>query len=635
LGPLVELPDVPEPRVHPRPPARATSLVEPDILVALVNPLVMRELLMEKMIGKTAPTTKSGDIPQALPERSTGRERTPRLTLRAHSPARGTPRRLLTLGLLLLVALPSVASAQMRRTILWVVENEPGASMAAERVAGLFAELLVSADDATHVVDTAGLTRWLSTNGFPAPPCLAGAAPCPDLAQAMAEELRLDVIATVRVFGDGQRMTLTVQGAAGGPTRTLEFVTDNLRATAFAVVTDFVGATGTLTVTTRPTGAQVLLDGSPAGATPFQSQLPAGIYRLALELEGYQLVEEVVELRPSQARLLDIDLARLFADLTVRSRTLNATVFLDDRAVGPPNRPLEVPPGEHVVRLEAPDHVTETRAITLEAGEVRTLQVDLRESPEAIRARRMGYIYERPFFLRGGFRFSGSRAGFGGAEGSVSGVGLSVECPRSSSGTCAEAGIPVNSVGLDVGLGYSFKIFELLLVSFAYQAAQIGGSSGDGRTLTLDDGRAATTDITGRVDGTQRLEVRPLALGARVLLTDTWSVFAHGGVGWYSEFFEVDTIEGLQGQRNATGDFSRTGWNWLVDVGGRYHLNDTLFIEVAVGLGDDLTHDDVDLSTTITAGLGITWEDFLGIDRLGGDDGAAPPSDPGGAREVW
>jgi hypothetical protein len=574
------------------------------------------------MIGKTAPTTKSPDLasppapPTAAPDRTV---------------TRATHRLALALGLALLLGLPSLATAQMRRTILWVVDTEPGATIEAEVVAGLFAELLAAADDANHIVDAAGLAEWLTRNGFPAPDCLAGRQPCPDLAGAMAEELRLDVIAAVRAYDNGNRMTLTVRGTTGGgPSRTLEFATDNLRATAYAVVTDFVGATGMLTVTTRPTGAEVVLDGSLVGATPYQVQLPAGIYTVGILLEGYQLVEQVVELRPNQARLVDVDLARLFAELSVRSRTPDARVFLDDQPLGPVNQSFEVPPGDHVVRVEAADHVTETREITLEAGEVRALQVDLRESPEAIRARRMGYVYERPFFLRGGFRFSGNRTGFTGAEGSVSGVGLSVTCPRSSSGACAESGLAVNSVGLDVGLGYSFTNFEVVLVSFAYQAAQIGGSSGDGRTLTLDGGRGS--DITGRVDGSQRLEVRPLALGARVLLSDTWAVFAHGGVGWYSEFFEVDNIEGLVGQRGASGNFSRNGWLWMLDLGGRYHLNDTIYVEVSAALGDDLTYDDVDLMTTVTAGIGFTWEDFLGLNRIGGGDDRSARSNPSRGR---
>ena len=59
-------------------------------------------------------------------------------------------------------------------------------------------------------------------------------------------------------------------------------------------------------------------------------------------------------------------------------------------------------------------------------------------------------------------------------------------------------------------------------------------------------------------DGVNRIEVRPLALGFRVLFSDSWSIFAHGGVGWYREFFEVtDTPLGPQ-----TGDFARTGWAW-------------------------------------------------------------------------
>ena len=143
--------------------------------------------------------------------------------------------------------------------------------------------------------------------------------------------------------------------------------------------------------------------------------------------------------------------------------------------------------------------------------------------------------------------------------------------------------------------------------------------------------------ITGRIDGVQQIELRPLGLGARFLLTDTWAVFTHFGVGWYTQFFTVDRIQGLSSP-DQSGDFSRQGWNWLVDVGVRYHLNDTLFVEGSIGLGDDFTYDDIDLTTVVTAGFGVTWEDFLGINRIGrGDDSAgSPPSELDDAQGgVW
>ena len=47
---------------------------------------------------------------------------------------------------------------------------------------------------------------------------------------------------------------------------------------------------GTLTVESRPAGANVLLDGRAIGTTPLNSQsVPAGLHAIRLELDGYRV----------------------------------------------------------------------------------------------------------------------------------------------------------------------------------------------------------------------------------------------------------------------------------------------------------------------------------------------------------
>lgn len=538
--------------------------------------------------------------------------------------------------LLLLFALgafwPAPVSAQQQRAILWLVETAQDASVEQETVANLLGDLLRDADDAEHIIEIEGIAQFIERHGYPIPQCLLGMATCDDITATVAEVMRIDFIAVVRVFGAGERMTLTVGGAASGAGRTLEFTNESLRMTAFDVVTEFVGSAGYLTVNSQPTGADVFVGGSRVGETPFQGQFPIGIYDIRIELDGYQAFEQTIELRPNQNRLVDADLDRMYAQLTIRSVTPQAVVLVDGDPLGNANQTLRLQPGSHVVRVEAEGYTAEERTMDFLAGVDREVRFDLTESPEAIRARGMQYIYERPFFVQGVFRYSGTRIGYSQAEGDLDGTSYSVQCPWSIGGPCDTAGIPTNMAGVEVSLGYSFRFFEIELVSLSYSIAQIG-TSGGGRTLNLlPIGSEPTAEpLTASFDTMTRFAIDPLALGLRFLLTDTIAVFTHGGVGWYSDAFEMVDAN------SRVADFGRTGWEWKADLGLRYHINETVFINGAFILSDDLTYDDVDLTYAFMLGVGITWEDVIGINSLfdgdSDDEDSVPPDELGWARE--
>ncbi len=531
---------------------------------------------------------------------------------------------LVTLGSNLVISRPAAAQ---QRSILWLVETGDGATVDAEVARELFRELLQGADDADHIVDVSGLAEYIQQHGLPIPGCIAGLEPCPDPVAALASELRLDIVANILVLGDGSRISLTLEGIGGGPSRTLEFSGSSFRHTAFQVVTEFVGASASLAVTSRPSNASVVLDGETVGQTPYQAQLAVGIYELSIQLDGYEAYEQTIELRPNETRLIDRDLARLYSDFTVESSTPGAILTIDGEPTDSVNRSFHLAPGPHDIRLEAPGYIAETRQVTLDAGTDRRFRFDLRESPEAIRAREIGYIYERPFYIRGGFRFAGTLSGFSEGEGTIQDVDYVVECPRSSSGDCSQTGVAVNLAGLEGEIGLSFEILEIALMQVSYSAAQVGGTSGDGRTLTLQPVDAALDELAGRVTSVTRLQLEPLRVGGRYLFDPNWAVFGHFGVGWYHESFDVKDLF------DSRGDFDRNGWIWSADLGVRYHLNDTVFVSGAFFIGDDFTYEDVELTKGFNISVGVTWEDVIGItnwfggdDDLGDDD-AAPPTE--------
>jgi hypothetical protein len=59
-------------------------------------------------------------------------------------------------------------------------------------------------------------------------------------------------------------------------------------------------ATATLTVQAEPPGAQVMVDGQPAGVSPVTLPLAPGDHRVTLRAEGYAALEETITLQAGQ-----------------------------------------------------------------------------------------------------------------------------------------------------------------------------------------------------------------------------------------------------------------------------------------------------------------------------------------------
>jgi hypothetical protein len=516
---------------------------------------------------------------------------------------------------LALVLTPLMATAQPRRAILWLPSADPEATVSADEVGATFAELLETATDSDHLVGVSGLAGHMANEGMPIPGCLMGVEACDNPVREVAELLRIDVIAWVTAHGSGERLVLEVQAVGGGARQSLEFTGRDLRETAFRLVTEFVGASGELAVTSRPTGAVVRVDGREVGSTPFQGELAAGIYEVDIDLEGYDVHTETVEILPDQTRLLDLDLSRRYADLTLSSPTPGARFVIGDTVYENTGETVHLEPGMHVVRVEAPGHNPEERTVNLVAGREEFLSVALVQSPEAIRERNMGYIYQRPMYFRGGITFAGHGATLAGATGPLQLGTYEVQCVELGA-ACDPEGLAVNAAGLDFELGYSFRVFEVTAFGVGYSLAQIGGVSGDGRTLAVTTPVAGGDEVSGRVETLSRFQLNLPRVGARWLFDDHWSVFARTGFSWYTDQFEVvDIASGID--RNA-GNFSRAGWLWSLDLGGRYHLNDTLFLAAAFFLAADLSWEDAGLGKGFSVSLGITWEDLFAGGAAGG-----------------
>jgi hypothetical protein len=127
-----------------------------------------------------------------------------------------------------------------------------------------------------------------------------------------------------------------------------------------------------LSVVTSPDGAQLSLDGSPLGTTPFTGDIPSGSHTLALTLDGYVATERSITVVAAETRTVDVTLVATAVApppevgetgrLAVGADEDGWAVFVDGTQVGTtPLPPTDVAAGERTVRVEGPDRAWEDR----------------------------------------------------------------------------------------------------------------------------------------------------------------------------------------------------------------------------------------------------------------------------------
>lgn len=135
---------------------------------------------------------------------------------------------------------------------------------------------------------------------------------------------------------------------------------------------------GTVRVDSLPTGAQVRVAGTVAGATPASVAVIAG-EELRLELPGHKSWQQRMDIAPGATLDLGtLTLAAADASLQISSTPQGASVILDGHHQGSTPLTLAVAPGTaHKIVLFLPGHVDASREVRLDSGEQQTLTVEL------------------------------------------------------------------------------------------------------------------------------------------------------------------------------------------------------------------------------------------------------------------
>jgi hypothetical protein len=143
-----------------------------------------------------------------------------------------------------------------------------------------------------------------------------------------------------------------------------------------------LATSGTLVVSSRPSGATWTLDGKPQDQqTPAKvTGIDTGLHRVRVEKAGYAVADHPITIRAGRSAKVHTKL-RPAARLTVRAKPADARVQVMD--VAPPYSPgMTLKPGRHRIRVTRQGYLPFDQSRDLEAGE-QVIEVQLRPRPES------------------------------------------------------------------------------------------------------------------------------------------------------------------------------------------------------------------------------------------------------------
>ena len=124
-------------------------------------------------------------------------------------------------------------------------------------------------------------------------------------------------------------------------------------------------------IVVEPAPDRLVFEGSSLGwEVSGRHLLRPGSYVLVAEKTGYRRLEEPLEITRASGQTYSFALVRLPGTLTIDAGSVSgATVFVNGEEVGAtPIEPLELEPGEHVVRVESDRHDPFESVVTIEGG---------------------------------------------------------------------------------------------------------------------------------------------------------------------------------------------------------------------------------------------------------------------------
>jgi hypothetical protein len=448
---------------------------------------------------------------------------------------------------------------------LWLGMPGEDGTVAADLIDEILGEILQQARAVDHIVGRPGIQQRVGRGGFPLPRCLQGLDLCDSPAAAVAQALGAERIVVLRAEDEGRVLHLDVR-APDQSDLPLRVEASSLRAGLLRAVSELTGARALLILRAQPVQGEAFINNVSVGETPLEVELPIGTYDVRVQAERFYPWGSQVELRAGDRWVVDAELSRRAASVTVRSGTPGARARFNDEAEDRPvNARYELDPGTHVLVVEAPGFAPERYVLDLLATDERDLSFVLQPSAEARMMRRRERILGWPLLLEGGLTGGRGRDRLQGVSGPIDGRDRNLDCPVRADSPGCDGASTLGHLQVHAGLLYHAGRQEWLLL----------GLQG-GVTRQADGARAWQLDGSQelmQLEQAGALTIRAAQPGVWHLFRDRWEPFARGGLAVTRETWRgttlPDTRTDLRLRRTAL---------WVeAHAGVRWHLNPLVF----------------------------------------------------------
>ena len=143
---------------------------------------------------------------------------------------------------------------------------------------------------------------------------------------------------------------------------------------------------GKLALTTRPTDATVMIDGSFRGRTPVKIDLVSKkTYRIGLTKPGYARKEIIATIKPNETTTVSAELSPEFGVVFLKTRPSGASLKVEGQARGPASQRLRLPTRRHVIEVSKPGYITYKGSIRPRKGTSTRLNVTLKRAADVLR----------------------------------------------------------------------------------------------------------------------------------------------------------------------------------------------------------------------------------------------------------
>lgn len=146
-------------------------------------------------------------------------------------------------------------------------------------------------------------------------------------------------------------------------------------------------ADAVLSITTRPPGAGITIDGKYRGHTPLDAEVPPGREQsVQVFLDGYHPVQRKVTLASGQQSALALDLKPRLATLRIVADPDDAQLYIDGAARGRVGQTIELPARAHHIEARKAGYLSQHREVTPQPGLEQVVRFKLVTAVEARRA---------------------------------------------------------------------------------------------------------------------------------------------------------------------------------------------------------------------------------------------------------